>query len=182
MDYKQWYNQLSPHDQRAFDSIHGKDFTPSPSSVPSLAFSPSTSVPSSPETDCALNPWLSKRIDAYDCKPNQGSDVADESEEQLQYVYDSQNSTRDPSLSNRARNRASGGFFSRLLQKGSISNDPVTSDHSNGGTDQDTEEDSNNFSMSQEEGSSHPFEKDEAWPLPLALDSDTDHLPESPIL
>ena len=101
----------------------GNDFTPSPSSIPSLTFSSTPSRPSLTESESNDDPWTANTPEFAAPRAPQSSTKGNEVEHGLEYVYESRASTFNDSHSCRARNRASGGFFRRLLRR-----DPRTSD------------------------------------------------------
>ena len=115
MDYHRWYSRFTSNYSRSSGS-HA-DLIPSPSSIPSLTNSTSTSRRSWTESDCDIGSPAGDQTSPSGLRAHKPPDLVREAEEELQYAYESQAANLDTSLPARVRNRASGGFFRRFLQR-----------------------------------------------------------------
>ena len=174
MNHNHWYPQLSSCQQQGdVESIS------SPSSIPSLTHSSSSSRPSSTETQWYLSRPIGNQSDAEDLQRSR-------EQERLDYAYESQSSMLDQSLPSCLRNRTSGGFFRRLLQNGAESSthpDTASGDCSNGlqSTADATMACETCFSrVASQKDTTGALEDLEDWPLPPTLHFQ-EH-PESPVL
>ena len=185
MDYKSRHCD-DDRFERCHSSPHGEYLVPSPSSIPSLIYSSTPSRPTSTETGSDHDPQLVNLPGSIFSHRGKGLSTIHDGEE-LEYVYDSQGSAFDSVHSNRPRNRASGGFFHRLLRrptKPKAGPTPITESPLDIGHEV-SQRDSYDTSQAVAAPQCWPLDghnNPNSRPLSSAKSPGTDYLPESPIL
>ncbi|MCJ1323553.1 hypothetical protein MMC10_000214 [Thelotrema lepadinum] len=127
MDFQDWNFEDELDILQFWNDSYDNDFTPSPSSIPSLTFSSTPSRPSLSESETNDDPWTTSVAPSVaDSRLLQNAGTDNEVEEELEYAYEARASTLNDSYSSRVRNRASGGFFRRLLRRDARTSDDQT--------------------------------------------------------